>query len=244
RRAARRRRRRCRDLGHPRRTGGDRRRPAHGPGRRPAAGVRRCAGPLLETGHQVQAGRRCDRPGEARPGTAAGPRHRGVDVRPGGPGARGARPGIRPRRRQRLTARPMTAPASLPFDDSRRLTGPNLYFANAGVVLETGVGAPVPRALIDGWRQRIERARAVLHWPDGPVVVRDHATGASLAFAAPADRLYTATEVNEWAWLSTLAAAGMDTGEPALQPAHAPINDDDAAFRVLRAAAAAEHLPR
>ncbi|MEN1940198.1 Mur ligase family protein [Luteimonas sp. MJ174] len=138
----------------------------------------------------------------------------------------------------------MTAPAPLPFDDSRRLTGPNLYFADAGVVLETGVGAPVPRALIDGWKQRIERARSVLDWPDGPVLVRDHATGASLAFAAPADRLYTATEVNEWAWLSTLAAAGMDTGEPALQPAHAPINDDDAAFRILRAAATAEHLPR
>ncbi|MGY0650908.1 Mur ligase family protein [Luteimonas sp. A537] len=138
----------------------------------------------------------------------------------------------------------MTAPAPLPFDDSRRLTGPNLYFADAGAVLETGVGAPVPRVLVDGWRQRIARARASLGWPDGPVRVREHATGASLAFAAPADRLYAATEVNEWAWLSVLAEAGIDTGDAALQPAHAPIDDDDAALRILRAAADAEHLPR
>src|SRR5690606_4174435 len=138
----------------------------------------------------------------------------------------------------------MTTTSPPPFDDLRRLTGPNLYFAGPGAVLETGIGAPVPAALIDAWTRRIAQARAALGWPDGPVVVRRHATGASLAFAAPGDVLYAATEVNEWAWLSTLAAAGMDTGEPALQPAHAPINDDDAAFRILRAAAAAEHLPR
>ena len=49
-----------------------------------------------------------------------------------------------------------------PFDDLRRLTGPNLYFAEPGAVLETMVGAPVAPALIDAWKRRIVRARAAL----------------------------------------------------------------------------------
>ena len=138
----------------------------------------------------------------------------------------------------------MTAPTSPPFDDSRRLTGASLYFAEPGAALETGVGAPVPPALLEGWKQRIQRARAALDWPAGPVVVREHASGASLAFTAPADRLYTATEVNEWAWLSTLAEAGINAGEPMHQPGHAPVGDEAAALRLLRAAAKAEALPR
>ena len=93
----------------------------------------------------------------------------------------------------------MSETASPPFDDLRRLTGPNLYFAEPGAVLETMVGAPVAPALIDAWKRRIVRARAALDWADGPVVVREHASGASLAFAAPADVLYTAADVNEWA---------------------------------------------
>ena len=134
--------------------------------------------------------------------------------------------------------------APLPLDDLRRLTGPNLYFAEPGAVLETMVGAPVAPALIGDWKRRIARARTALGWPDGPVVVREHASGASLAFAAPGDALYAAADVNEWAWLSSLAAAGMDTGEPALQPGHPSLVDDDAALRLLRTVAAAERLPR
>ena len=133
--------------------------------------------------------------------------------------------------------------APLPFDDSRRLTGPNLYFAGPGAVLETRVGAPVPTALIEDWKRRIARARAALGWPDGPVTVREHASGASLAFAAPGDMLYTAADVNEWAWLSALAAAGRGIGEPALQPGHPSFVDEDADLRLLRVVAAAEGLP-
>lgn len=131
-----------------------------------------------------------------------------------------------------------------PFDDSRRLTGPNLYFAGTGAVLETGIGAPVAPALLDAWRHAIARARTALDWPEGPTLAREHATGASLAFTAPADALYAATEVNEWAWLSALADAGLGTGEPALQPGHPPVGDEPAALRILGAVAAAEHLPR
>ena len=138
----------------------------------------------------------------------------------------------------------MSESVPLPFDDLRRLTGPNLYFAGPGAVLETRVGAPVPTALIEDWKRRIARARAALGWPDGPVTVREHASGASLAFAAPGDMLYTAADVNEWAWLSALAAAGRGIGEPALQPGHPSFVDEDADLRLLRVVAAAEGLPR
>lgn len=137
---------------------------------------------------------------------------------------------------------PPSAPP--PFEDSRRLTGANLYFDAPGAVLETAVGAPVAAQLLEGWTDAIRRARAALGWPDGPVLVRPHATGASLAFAAPADRLYAATEVNEWAWLASLSAAGRDTGEPALRPGHPAPDDEAGALRLLAAVAAAERLPR
>lgn len=140
----------------------------------------------------------------------------------------------------------MSPPASPPFDDSRRLTGASLYFAAPGAALETGTGAPVPPVLLDNWKQRVKRARTALGWPDGPIVIREHASGASLAFTAPADCLYTATEVNEWAWLSTLDEAGIDTGAPAEQPGHAPIarGSEARALHLLHTVAAAEHLSR
>jgi cyanophycin synthetase len=114
----------------------------------------------------------------------------------------------------------------LPFDNSRRLTGSNLFFDSAGAVLET-VGVAVDETLLAGWRSRVLRARSSLHWPDsaarpatrGPAAqsrtaqrasstaVRRHATGTSLALAAPCDQLFTATEINEWALCAALVEA-------------------------------------
>ncbi len=54
-------------------------------------------------------------------------------------------------------------------------------------------------ALFESWRLLVAFMRARLGWPPGPVAVRAHASGAALAFAAPEDQLYAATEVNEWA---------------------------------------------
>ncbi len=91
----------------------------------------------------------------------------------------------------------------LPFDDSRRLTGPNLFFAGTGAILEV-VGVPVETPLLDGWRERIGRAAARLGWGSSvETVVRRHAAGASLAISAPVDQLFTATEINEWALSAT-----------------------------------------
>jgi UDP-N-acetylmuramyl tripeptide synthase len=91
----------------------------------------------------------------------------------------------------------------LPYEDSRRLTGANLFFAHTGAVLEV-VGVAIDDELLRGWRARSDRARAHLHWPETATVVRRHATGASLALAAPCDQLFLATEINEWALCATL----------------------------------------
>jgi UDP-N-acetylmuramyl tripeptide synthase len=87
--------------------------------------------------------------------------------------------------------------------------GGNLFFVGTGAVLETA-GVRVDDALLAGWRSRVERARRHLGW--GPpesarspaVVARPHAAGASLALQAPVDQLFTATELNEWAWCATV----------------------------------------
>lgn len=125
------------------------------------------------------------------------------------------------------------------FDDSRRLTGGNVYFAGTGAALEAAPDpAPDPAALAR-WRANIEAARRALRWPQGEVVAWPHRSGASLAFAAPADQLYAATEVNEWAWRTAVAGAGA----PWHAPGHAADWDAGAALRTLGALAAAEASP-
>lgn len=125
----------------------------------------------------------------------------------------------------------------LPFDDSRRLTGPNPYFAAAGAALESS-GVDVDAAMLERWRANIVRMRAALGWPDdGLLVARPHASGASLAFAAPADQLLCATEVNEWAWG---AACGREVGH---SPGHPATWDAELAQRTLAALAADEAIP-
>lgn len=71
------------------------------------------------------------------------------------------------------------------------------------------LGAAWPAELELMWRGRVERAKTRLGWPvdaaaPGPVA-RRHLGGASLAFPAPVDQLFTATEVNEWALCAALA---------------------------------------
>ncbi len=131
-------------------------------------------------------------------------------------------------------------PPVLPFEDSRRQTGGNLHFADAGAVLETQ-GITVDDALLAGWRGGIARAREALGWPDAPLAVRRHPGGASLAMAAPVDQLLAATEVNEWALLGALGEAGVAAAFHA--PGHPAAWDEASALITLRAFAAEECNP-
>lgn len=138
-----------------------------------------------------------------------------------------------------------------PFQDSRRLTGANFYFGTPGVALEApferAPGVRFDRGALQRWRDNVARARASLGWPEAEIVVREHATGASLAFAAPADRLYTATEANEWAWYAALGEraddAPVDEDADVPRP-HVAHFDEAEALRRLRAMACEEARPR
>ena len=60
-------------------------------------------------------------------------------------------------------------------------------------------------ALVAEWRRNVTRARWHLGWdPEAACVARRHASGVSLAIAAPLDQLFTATELNEWALCAAL----------------------------------------
>lgn len=126
-----------------------------------------------------------------------------------------------------------------PFEDSRRLTGCNVYFAGPGAALESARGLAFGDDAPDRWRANIALARTHLGWPDGEVHFRRHASGASLAFAAPLDQLYAATEVNEWAWWR---ATGV-TSERYHAPGHAAVWDEVSALQTLRLLAQAEANP-
>jgi UDP-N-acetylmuramyl tripeptide synthase len=135
---------------------------------------------------------------------------------------------------------------SAPFEDSRRLTGANLYFDGPGAALEIAPGMAFDASVLERWRAGIARARAALDWPNGAIVVREHATGASLAFAAPIDQLYAATEANEWALYAALGLRADDTpvDDEAEQPRlHVAHFDDEEALRRLRELAQAEAKP-
>ncbi len=107
-------------------------------------------------------------------------------------------------------------------------------------------------ALLAAWEHRVRRAMRYLDWPVAPVVAIRHATGASLALAAPPDQLFTATEVNEWALAASLferdpsreaellAALAVEQPDAAEPPALA----EGPALVKLRTRAAAEANPR
>jgi cyanophycin synthetase len=104
-----------------------------------------------------------------------------------------------------LVCAPILSDSNLPepntcFADSRRLTGLNRYFANTGAVLEALGFSARDAAAHERWRESVISVCAALGWHDPQPVVQRHASGTLLAFAAPPDQLFTATEINEWAW--------------------------------------------
>ncbi len=120
------------------------------------------------------------------------------------------------------------------FEGSRRLTGPNRWFGGTAVELE-----PQGPAVHDGqaqgyWLGFVHAMAFALGWPDPTPRVHEHAQGLILAFAAPEEALFTATEINEWAWERAAPWRHAQAGFVPLQPA------TDAAADHFKARAAAE----
>ena len=91
-------------------------------------------------------------------------------------------------------------------------------------MLETAPGVAITEARLLAWR-------------DSTLAVRRHSTGAALAFAAPIDQLYAATEVNEWAWHRACEPPAVSNGN------ESTVWDADANRLSIRAMAFGERRP-
>ena len=89
--------------------------------------------------------------------------------------------------------------------DSRRWPGANLLMDQPGAVLDVEVDPERSDALVAAWRRHLGAMLAVVDWSDQTLHVRAFEGGATLAFTAPIDALYAATEVNEWALEAAIA---------------------------------------
>ncbi len=84
--------------------------------------------------------------------------------------------------------------------DSRRLTGPNLLCDHAGAVLDVAIPDRDAPLAVTAWQESARDILDAIGWGHERLFTRVFPGGASLVLTAPIDTLYTATEVNEWAW--------------------------------------------
>jgi cyanophycin synthetase len=109
--------------------------------------------------------------------------------------------------------------------DSRRLTGPSLLLDRPGAILDIATGDASADSLAGAWRRRLREMLEALGWDAERDAWRPFTGGCSLAFTAPFDALYAATEINEWVFeaalsdLSGTAGPGVDAGVERLRDA-------------------------
>ena len=116
------------------------------------------------------------------------------------------------------------------FVDARRLTGPNAVFDSIGSILDVACAPDEAARLVPVWADNVGRMLEALDWPSAEFAYRPLEGGVSLAFSAPIDQLYAASEINEWAF----AASAFELGASDEQP------DFDEALAALRKSAAEE----
>ncbi|MCH9696339.1 MAG: Mur ligase [Gammaproteobacteria bacterium] len=94
------------------------------------------------------------------------------------------------------------------FIDARRLTGPSLIFDGPGAILDVACTTEEAERLVPVWRRNIEKILSEFGWQETRFASRQLLGGVSLAFSAPIDALYAASEMNEWAWAASAAELG------------------------------------
>ena len=119
------------------------------------------------------------------------------------------------------------------FLDARRLTGPSLLLDVPGSILDVRCSSDEADRLIPVWTLHVASMLELLDWPSTRFASLKLTGGVSLAFSAPIDALYTASEINEWAWAASAAELGVGDEAP----------DFDAAVAAIVAAAEEEANP-
>ena len=125
------------------------------------------------------------------------------------------------------------------FADSRRLMGKNRFVGSTAAVLTARGPGALDRESCQRWLQMAESLCRELGWDDCQPLV----CGAERVLPCPPDRLYTATEINEFAWE---AAAGASKATcQSVQPFERihRFHDDAEARAYFAALDAAEHEP-
>ena len=89
---------------------------------------------------------------------------------------------------------------NLTLDDSRRLTGKNLFMDQSGAILDAFVGGVDKQTVVDTWLKHLAPLLEGVGWAKSKCVYRIFEDGVSVGFAAPIDALYAATDINEAAW--------------------------------------------
>ena len=117
--------------------------------------------------------------------------------------------------------------------DARRLTGHNPVFDGPGAVLDVACLPDEADRLLPVWAEKVATMLEALDWPSARFGCRRLQGGVSLAFSAPIDALYAATQINEWAWAASAFELGLSADEP----------DFDEAVAAVRSAAADEANP-
>jgi len=109
----------------------------------------------------------------------------------------------------------MPEPSDYRLDDSRRLTGGNLYWDRPSAIIDVSIeGDPAP--IVRAWRAAVADWLACVGYEDEQTTCRLFDGGASLLVSAPIDVLYSMCELNEVAWATALAAVcGAKPPDPA-----------------------------
>jgi len=88
----------------------------------------------------------------------------------------------------------------LTLDDSRRLTGKNLFMDQSGAILDAFISGIDKQVVVDLWLKNLLPLLEGVGWSNTQCVYRIFEDGISIGFAAPMDALYAATDINEAAW--------------------------------------------
>jgi cyanophycin synthetase len=114
------------------------------------------------------------------------------------------------------------------FLDARRLTGPNVIFDGVGSILDVACTAEEGARLVPVWAANVGRMLEALDWPSAEFAFVNLQGGISLAFTAPIDQLYAASEINQWAWAASAFELGASQEEPEFDEAVATLRQSAA----------------
>lgn len=89
--------------------------------------------------------------------------------------------------------------------DSRRLTGPNLFWDWPGAVLDFAAEGVSVESAVTAWREEVSLLMVAVGWSPQNICSRVFEGGASLVINAPIDVLYAACELNETAFERAVA---------------------------------------